>query len=138
MVDLKEARNKADCLIKACKEKKFDLSIVLDQHPNGAILLRSWTSNLIFDNFVLDATAYPKYEDEPWLIVKILPNGKRPTFRDDWPFTIISKYKTKEEAEKYAHKGKRVVSLSFWDTDAVAETTGDHFNKYIRYTYAKG
>lgn len=138
MVDLKEARNKADCLIKACKEKNFDLSIVLDQHPNGAILLRSWTSNLIFDNFVLDATAYPKYEDEPWLIVKILPNGKRPIFLDNWPFTIISQYKTKEEAEKYAHKGKRVVSLSFWDTDAVAETTGDHFNKYIRYTYAKG
>ena len=123
MVSLKEARNEADCLIKICKEKNFDLSVVLDQHPKGMILLRSWTSNLTFDNFVLDGRLYPKFEDGPWRIVKVLPNGKRPTFcrsSDD----IISEFKTKEEAEKYAHKGKRIVSLSFWETYAVAETTG--------------
>ena len=134
MILLKEAQNRAGCLIKACKEKGFDLSIVLDRHPNGAILLRH-TSNLTFDNFVFDATTWSRFEDEPWLIVKTLRNGKRPT-QYDWPFNIISQFKTKEEAEKYAHKGKRVVSVSFWETHAVAETTGDHFNKYIRFPEA--
>jgi len=52
MILLKEAQNKAGCLIKACKEKGFDLSIVLDRHPNGAILLRH-TSNLTFRNMIL-------------------------------------------------------------------------------------
>ena len=114
-------------LINACKAKNFDLSITVTKHSDGSNLY-SFTSNLTFDNYVLNL---PADKDNPWWLVR--PHkGRRPTLAD-LPVTPVGCFKTQQDADNAVHKGKRVVAIDCWDkTGPVATTTGDWFNKFVR------